>query len=99
MFVCLFVSVLLLDEKKNNIGRLLIPPILKNGSKGSITGADSSLSNKEIIPSFVLLAITDDKMSCYVYELINGEVEVSKTDYVLPKQSSSNPALLDSLLH
>ena len=47
---------------------------------GSITGAYSPL-NKDVKPSFVLLAIQGDKVVCYVYELANGEVEVSKTEF------------------
>jgi vacuolar protein sorting-associated protein 29 len=47
---------------------------------GSITGAYSPLT-KDVKPSFVLLAIRDDKVVCYVYELVNGEVEVSKTEF------------------
>ena len=31
-------------------------------------------------PSFVLLAVQDKKIVCYVYELIDGEVEVTKTE-------------------
>ena len=65
--------------------------------KGSITGADALNS---ATPSFILLAVSDDKLSCYVYELINDQVEVSKTEFVLPnKDADANPALLDSLLH
>jgi vacuolar protein sorting-associated protein 29 len=48
--------------------------------KGSITGAYSSLVEK-IIPSFILLAIQGSNVVCYVYELIDGELEVSKTDF------------------
>lgn len=47
---------------------------------GSITGAYSPLS-KDVKPSFVLLAIQGDKVVCYVYELVGGEVEVSKTEF------------------
>jgi vacuolar protein sorting-associated protein 29 len=49
--------------------------------KGSITGAYSSLVEK-IVPSFILLAIQGSNVVCYVYELIDGELEVSKTDFV-----------------
>ena len=47
---------------------------------GSITGAMSAQS-ESIKPSFVLLAIQDDRLVCYLYELeADGEVEVSKTE-------------------
>ena len=55
---------------------------------GSITGAYSPLCmDKDVKPSFVLLAIQGDKVVCYVYELVNGEVEVSKTEF--PKRTFS----------
>lgn len=47
---------------------------------GSITGAFSPLLNTAI-PSFILLAIQGCTVVCYVYELIDGEVEVSKTEF------------------
>lgn len=49
-------------------------------SKGSITGAYSAHVT-EVNPSFILLAVQGDKVVCYVYELINGEVDVSKTEF------------------
>jgi vacuolar protein sorting-associated protein 29 len=68
--------------------------ILEDGhfhiNPGSITGAMSAQS--EIIkPSFVLLAIQDDRLVCYLYELeADGEVDVSKTEFtkqtVSPRQ-------------
>mmetsp|Transcript_9346 Transcript_9346/g.13689 ORF Transcript_9346/g.13689 Transcript_9346/m.13689 type:complete len:246 (+) Transcript_9346:195-932(+) len=48
---------------------------------GSITGAYSSLSDEEVTPSFILLAVQGSKVVCYVYELVNGEVDVSKTEF------------------
>jgi len=62
---------------------------------GSITGAfspvgvithssslrASSTEKYDIIPSFVLLAVQGSKVVCYVYELINGDVDVSKTEF------------------
>lgn len=48
--------------------------------KGSITGAYSA-HTAEVNPSFVLLAVQGGKVVCYVYELINGEVDVSKTEF------------------
>ena len=68
-----------------------------DSSQGSITGAYSSLTEK-ITPSFILLAVQDIKVVCYVYELVNGEVEVSKTEFTKPKAETANPALLQSLL-
>eukprot|EP00560_Eucampia_antarctica_P006514 CAMPEP_0197824548 /NCGR_PEP_ID=MMETSP1437-20131217/1770_1 /TAXON_ID=49252 ORGANISM="Eucampia antarctica, Strain CCMP1452" /NCGR_SAMPLE_ID=MMETSP1437 /ASSEMBLY_ACC=CAM_ASM_001096 /LENGTH=197 /DNA_ID=CAMNT_0043424211 /DNA_START=15 /DNA_END=608 /DNA_ORIENTATION=+ len=47
---------------------------------GSITGAFSS-SSLDVTPSFVLLAVQGSKVVCYVYELANGEVDVSKTEF------------------
>ena len=69
-------------------------------TQGSITGAYTSLTEK-VTPSFILLAVQDRKITCYVYELINGEVEVSKTEITkkeAPSTPAANPALLDSLL-
>lgn len=67
---------------------------------GSITGAMSAQS-EGIKPSFVLLAIQDDRLVCYLYELeANGEVEVSKTEFTKPvgTPSTANPSLMQSLL-
>jgi len=47
---------------------------------GSITGAYSPTAD-EVNPSFVLLAVQGGKVVCYVYEIINGEVDVSKTEF------------------
>mmetsp|Transcript_11615 Transcript_11615/g.19673 ORF Transcript_11615/g.19673 Transcript_11615/m.19673 type:complete len:199 (+) Transcript_11615:89-685(+) len=47
---------------------------------GSITGAYSALT-PNVVPSFILLAVQGDKVVCYVYELVKGEVEVSKTEF------------------
>lgn len=48
--------------------------------QGSITGAYSA-HVAEVNPSFILLAVQGNKVVCYVYELINGEVDVSKTEF------------------
>mmetsp|Transcript_22811 Transcript_22811/g.37015 ORF Transcript_22811/g.37015 Transcript_22811/m.37015 type:complete len:211 (+) Transcript_22811:216-848(+) len=71
---------------------------------GSITGAYSSLT-PDVIPSFILLAIQDTKLVCYVYELKKGEVEVSKTEFTKtvtadgPSTSTNNnQSLMQSLL-
>jgi vacuolar protein sorting-associated protein 29 len=65
--------------------------------QGSITGAYSALTEK-VTPSFILLAIQEAKLVCYVYELANGEVEVSKTEFTKAVTEGSSPALLQSLL-
>ena len=48
---------------------------------GSITGAYSSHSTTSINPSFILLAVQGSNMVCYVYELKDGEVDVSKIEF------------------
>jgi len=48
---------------------------------GSITGAFSECRPGNVSPSFVLLAIQGKKVVCYVYELIDDEVEVFKTEF------------------
>lgn len=53
------------------------------------------------MPSFVLLAIQENKLVCYVYELAEGEVEVSKTEFTkvaAPEGAGANPSLMQSLL-
>lgn len=47
---------------------------------GSITGAYSS-NTPNVNPSFILLAIQGNKIVAYVYELKNGNVDVSKTEF------------------
>jgi len=47
---------------------------------GSITGAFTA-TGEDATPSFVLLAVQGAKVVCYVYELIDGEVDVSKTEF------------------
>jgi vacuolar protein sorting-associated protein 29 len=47
---------------------------------GSITVAYSSQSTK-IVPSFVLMAVKGMKVVTYVYELRDGEVHVSKSEF------------------
>lgn len=48
---------------------------------GSITGAFSDCLAYDVSPSFILLAIQESKVICYVYELVDGEVEVFKTEF------------------
>ncbi|GKY98489.1 hypothetical protein MPSEU_000806200 [Mayamaea pseudoterrestris] len=66
---------------------------------GSITGAYSSIT-ANVTPSFVLLAVQETKVVCYVYELVNEEVEVTKTEFEkkAPEPSSANSSLMQSLL-
>ena len=74
---------------------------------GSITGAYSAIT-PDATPSFILLAVQDTKLVCYVYEMSKeGQVEVSKTEFTKPVQAittdgtqatGNNPALLQSLL-
>ena len=61
----------------------------------------------DVTPSFILLAVQDTTLVCYVYEMSKeGEVEVSKTEFTKPVQTTTdgtpvagnNPALLQSLL-
>jgi len=47
---------------------------------GSITGAYSSCTTN-VNPSFILLAVQGNKVVCYVYEMKNGAVDVSKTEF------------------
>ena len=76
-------------------------PISHAIAQGSITGAYSSLT-EEVTPSFILLAVQQEKIICYVYELVNDQVEVSKTEF--SKKTASEPAtavnsaLMQSLL-
>jgi len=48
---------------------------------GSATGAFSS-HTPNVIPSFVLMAIKGNKVVTYVYELRDGEVNVSKSEFI-----------------
>ena len=64
---------------------------------GSISGAyssvcagvcDSGSESEEVIPSFILLAIQGTKVMCYVYEEKNGNVDVSKIEFVKGQSST-----------
>lgn len=48
---------------------------------GSATGAYSAHTT-DVVPSFVLMAIKGDKVVTYVYELRDGEVNVSRSEFV-----------------
>lgn len=71
--------------------------------QGSITGAYNAVQD-DVTPSFILLAVQENKLVCYVYELnsddSNGEeVVVSKKEYTKSRsKETGNPALLASLL-
>merc|ERR1719223_1014606 len=51
---------------------------------GSATGAYSPFST-DVLPSFVLMAVKGNKVVTYVYELRDGEVNVSKSEFVKRK--------------
>ena len=51
---------------------------------GSATGAYSAFSTG-VVPSFVLMAIKGAKVVTYVYELRDGEVNVSKSEFIKHK--------------
>mmetsp|Transcript_19337 Transcript_19337/g.21646 ORF Transcript_19337/g.21646 Transcript_19337/m.21646 type:complete len:193 (+) Transcript_19337:27-605(+) len=52
---------------------------------GSATGAYSPFAT-DVVPSFVLMAIKGGKVVTYVYELRDGEVDVSKSEFVKKKE-------------
>lgn len=47
---------------------------------GSITGAYSA-TKSDVVPSFMLLAIQGDSVVTFVYELRDGELQVSKSEF------------------
>jgi vacuolar protein sorting-associated protein 29 len=51
-----------------------------------------------VTPSFVLLSIQGSKAVCYVYELINDEVEVSKREFAKETPEQTTAPMLQSLL-
>jgi len=51
---------------------------------GSATGAYSPFTSN-VIPSFVLMAVKGNKVVTYVYELKDGEVNVSKSEFTKQK--------------
>lgn len=79
---------------------MIMPLCLWAIMQGSITGACSSLTEK-VTPSFILLAVQDTKIVCYVYELVNGEVDVSKTEFqkkAAAAGAKKTDGMLDTLL-
>lgn len=63
-------------------GKFIINP-------GSVTGAYSAQSSSNV-PSFILMAIKGDSVITYVYELRNGQVHVSKSDFVKNRRSAAD---------
>jgi len=59
--------------------------------QGSITGAYSAIT-KNANPSFILLAVKDNNVVCYVYEFINGDVDVSKTEFTKKEKETQSAA-------
>jgi len=57
-----------------NDGKLFLDP-------GSVTGAYSPLE-RNVIPSFVLMDIQSSNVVMYVYQLINGEIDVEKREFL-----------------
>ena len=51
---------------------------------GSATGAYSSL-NSHPTPSFILIAVQGDEIVAFIYELINGEINVQRTELTRKK--------------
>ena len=47
---------------------------------GSITGAYAP-AKKEVVPSFILLAVQGPKVVVYLYELHGDAVDVSKSEF------------------
>ena len=51
-------------------------------------------------PSFVLLAVKENTVVCYVYEYKDGEVDVSKTEFTKKeKESPAASAASQDMLH
>jgi len=51
---------------------------------GSATGAYSPITSN-VVPSFVLMAVKGNKVVTYVYEIKDGEVNVSKSEFTKQK--------------
>ncbi|KAI9263762.1 vacuolar protein sorting-associated protein 29-like protein [Sporodiniella umbellata] len=71
-------------EMYENCGSFFVNP-------GSATGAYSSMSTEEPIPSFVLMDIQGNTATTYVYKLIGDEVKVEKGEFT--KHSNANKIL------
>jgi len=59
-----------------NDERLLMNP-------GSATGA-YSIYTDDVVPSFILMDITGNKVDVYIYQMIDGESKVKKMEFVKP---------------
>ena len=59
-------------------GRYFINP-------GSVSGAYSA-NCRDVIPSFILLAVQGDDIVAFVYEIINGEESINQIDFSIRKQ-------------
>ena len=51
---------------------------------GSVTGAYSPITSSPN-PSFILIAIQGDDIVAFMYELINGEVQIKTLEFTLKK--------------
>ncbi|KAI9591780.1 Metallo-dependent phosphatase-like protein [Syncephalis fuscata] len=48
---------------------------------GSATGAMTTISGEETIPSFILMDVQNTSIVTYIYQLIDDEVKVEKTEF------------------
>ena len=62
---------------------------------GSITGAYSS-TKPDVIPSFVLMALQEEKVVAFMYELHDGEMKVTKTEFEKGGKGSRAPGAAGS---
>ncbi|KAI8053891.1 Metallo-dependent phosphatase-like protein [Syncephalis plumigaleata] len=61
-------------EATERDGRFYINP-------GSATGALATCSGEEAIPSFILMDVQNSSIVTYIYQLVDDEVKVEKTEY------------------
>lgn len=52
----------------------------ENTRQSSDNNVGSTTKRGDVVPSFILLDVKMDKVTCYLYELINNEVSISKTE-------------------
>jgi len=62
-------------------GKYVVNPGSATGAYSTIPSKTSDGQIKEIIPSFILMAIKGSTAVTYVYELKNGEVNVTKSEF------------------
>ncbi|RKP24394.1 Metallo-dependent phosphatase-like protein [Syncephalis pseudoplumigaleata] len=48
---------------------------------GSATGALTSYDGEEMVPSFILMDVQNSSIVTYIYQLVDDEVKVEKTEY------------------